>query len=147
VVAARREPTLVLAPAREATRPGKPDPAATPVVSWPAAERSGWRADTARAAADQRATWRAAAARRAAERPAAEPAPARPSAPDRPAPARRPLLRRTRRMVRRLITLCLVLLVLAVAAVVGTATLAGTTPDRVLDRVTVVLEQIRNGGS
>jgi len=40
-----------------------------------------------------------------------------------------------------------VLTVLAVAAVTGVAALFDTSPDRVLSRVTVVLEQIRNGGT
>ena len=154
VVAARREPTLVLAPAREPDRAG---PAPTPMVSWPGTERSSWRADTARAAADQRATWRAAVDRKAVDRKAADRKAADRKAADRavekapaerPAPApRRPVLRRTRRMIRRLITLCILLTLLAFAVVSGTAMLAGTTPERVLDQVTVVLEQIRNGGS
>lgn len=153
VVAARREPTLMLAPADL----GEPDP--DPVVTWRGAPRTSWREDNARAAAAQRETWqRAAEKKRAADRdrnptrPSTGQAVIRPSEP-RPAPApapkppRRPLFRRTRRMIRRLIVLCILLTVVVSGLVYGASMFAGTTPDRIVDRVTVVLEQVRNGGS
>jgi hypothetical protein len=182
VVPARREPTLMLAPADLA----EPDP--DPVLTWRGAPRTSWREDNAEAAARQREAWRAeraakrtapgratavressrepareqSTARAASERAAAEerrgtrpstgravirpaePVPAAPAAA--PAP-RRKLFRRTRRMIRRLVVLCIVLTLLAFGVVSGASMFAGTSPDRILDRVTVVLEQVRNGGS
>lgn len=119
----RREPTLVLAPARrEPTRAYEPEPRPAPRPSTP--DKSWWRG-TAPARTEER-----------------------PSTPDTPRPApRKPLFRRTRRAIRRLITLVVVLTVLAIGAVVGGAALLDTSPDRVLDKVTVVLEQVRNGGT
>ena len=119
----RREPTLVLAPARrEPTRGYEPEPRPAPR---PSTLDSNW--------------WRGTAPARTEDRP---------STPDTPRPApRKPLFRRTRRAVRRLITLVVVLVVLAIGAVVGGAALLNTSPDLVLDKATVVLEQVRNGGT
>jgi serine/threonine-protein kinase len=114
----RREPTLVLTPARR-----EPTTAYEPAKAYrPSTPDKNW--------------WRGTEP--------AEPV-ARPSTPD--TPRRKPLFRRTRRAIRRLITLLVVLAVLAIAAVVGGAALLDTSPDRVLDKVTVVLEQVRNGGT
>ncbi|HEY6749066.1 MAG TPA: protein kinase [Mycobacteriales bacterium] len=70
-----------------------------------------------------------------------------PSTPD-PAPApRRPLFRRTRRLIRRLIAMVVVLLTLAVVAVVGLAALMDTTPNQVVNRVVFLLDQVHDVGS
>ena len=49
-------------------------------------------------------------------------------------------------MVRRLVTLVAVLLTFAAVALVGTAALFDTTPGRVADRVSAIVDQIRGGG-
>ena len=80
----------------------------------------------------------------------------RPSTPD-PAPApapqpvqkapHKPLFRRTRRMIRRLIAMLVVLATLAVLAVVGISAVFNSTPDQVMNRVVVILDQVRGAGS
>jgi Protein kinase domain len=55
--------------------------------------------------------------------------------------------RRLGRMLRRLIALVVVLGVLAVLALVGVSALFDTTPDQVMNRVVVILDQARGGGS
>jgi type II secretory pathway pseudopilin PulG len=50
-------------------------------------------------------------------------------------------------MLRRLIALVVVLGVLSVLALVGVSALFNTTPDRVMNRVVVVLDQVRGAGS
>jgi hypothetical protein len=57
------------------------------------------------------------------------------------------LARRLTRMLRRLIALVVVIGVLAVLALVGVSAVFDTTPDRVLDRVVVILDQVRGAGS
>jgi hypothetical protein len=57
------------------------------------------------------------------------------------------LVRRLTRMLRRLIALVVVLGVLSVLALVGVSALFNTTPDRVMNRVVVVLDQVRGAGS
>ena len=57
------------------------------------------------------------------------------------------LVRRLSRMLRRLIALVVVLGVLAVLALVGVSALFDTTPDRVMDQVVVILDQVRGVGS
>jgi hypothetical protein len=49
-------------------------------------------------------------------------------------------------MVRRLVTLVVLLVTVAVVAVVGAAALFHTTPARVTDRVAVLIDQVRAGG-
>jgi hypothetical protein len=71
----------------------------------------------------------------------------RPAAPVTPPPPPRPRAGRAlRRMVRRLVTLVAVLLTFAAVALVGTAALFDTTPGRVADRVSAIVDQIRGVG-
>ncbi|HST66315.1 MAG TPA: hypothetical protein VLM05_14110, partial [Mycobacteriales bacterium] len=118
---ARREPTLVLAPA---TAPAPATPAPAPSTSDRERDRD-------------RAWWRGTP-------PPSTPDPAPAPAP-RPAP--RKLFRRTRRMIRRLIALLAVLLTLSVVAVVGLSALLNTTPDRLVNRVVFFLDQLHGVGS
>jgi hypothetical protein len=92
-------------------------------------------------------------------RPAAPPQP-RPSTSDRPpapstsdpkpsavAVAGGRLARRLGRMLRRLIVLVVVLGILSVLALVGISALFNTTPDKVMNRVVVILDQVHGAGS
>jgi hypothetical protein len=124
----RREPTLALAPARrEPTRAYEPPPAAPARPSTsdspdaPAATRRPSTPDTSRPAAGN---WRPAGSGLGAQ-----------------------LARRLARMLRRLIALVVVLGVLAVVALVGISALFDTTPNQVMNRVVVILDQVRAAGS
>jgi Protein kinase domain len=57
------------------------------------------------------------------------------------------LARRLVRMLRRLIMLVVVLGILAVLALVGISALFNTTPDKVMNRVVVILDQVHGAGS
>jgi hypothetical protein len=50
-------------------------------------------------------------------------------------------------MLRRLVALLVVIGVLAVLALVGVSALFDTTPDQVMNRVVVILDQVRGAGS
>ena len=116
--ATEREPTRVLpVEVRPADRPA-------PVAAAPADSRPG----------------RPALVRR--RRPAA----VLPPAPAAPARGRTGVGRALRRMTFRLVTLVAVLLTFAVVALVGTAALFNTTPDRVAARVSELVDLVRAGG-
>ena len=116
---ARREPTLTMAPVRrEPTKTYEPRPA-TPQPR-PSTSDKPW-------------------------------VPAAPSTPD-PKPsaiatAGGRLARRLGRMLRRLIMLVVVLGILSVLALVGVSALFNTTPDKVMNRVVVILDQVHGAGS
>ncbi len=116
---ARREPTLTMAPVRrEPTKTYEPRPA-TPQPR-PSTSDKPW-------------------------------APAAPSTSD-PKPsaiatAGGRLARRLGRMLRRLIMLVVVLGILSVLALVGVSALFNTTPDKVMNRVVVILDQVHGAGS
>ena len=57
------------------------------------------------------------------------------------------LARRLGRMLRRLVMLVVVLGILAVLALVGISALFNTTPDKVMNRVVVILDQVHSAGS
>ena len=57
------------------------------------------------------------------------------------------LARRLGRMLRRLIMLVVVLGILAVLALVGISALFNTTPDQVMNRVVLILDQVHGAGS
>jgi hypothetical protein len=81
----------------------------------------------------QKAGWRA-------------PEPAAPKAhPVRAAQSR--AVRRLTRMIRRLIGMVVLLAMLAVLALVGSSAVFNSSPDKVLNRVVVVFDQIRGAGS
>jgi hypothetical protein len=79
-----------------------------------------------------------------------------PSTPD-PAPApaavrpaaapRKPVFRWARRLIRRLIAMLVVLATLAVLGLVGISALFNSTPDQVMNRVVLILDQVRGAGS
>jgi hypothetical protein len=115
--ATEREPTAVLTPARR-----EPTLVMAPAEPTPAAPRP---------STSDKAWWRG------------TPPPSTPDA----KPARRKLFRRTRRMIRRLIAMVAVLLTLTIVAVVGLAALMDTTPNDVLNRVVVILDQVHDVGS
>jgi protein kinase-like protein len=116
---ARREPTLMMAPVRrEPTKTYEPRPA-TPQPR-PSTSDKPW-------------------------------TPAAPSTSD-PKPsaiatAGGRLARRLGRMLRRLIMLVVVLGILSVLALVGVSALFNTTPDKVMNRVVVILDQVHGAGS
>jgi hypothetical protein len=116
---ARREPTLTMAPVRrEPTKTYEPRPA-TPQPR-PSTSDKPW-------------------------------TPAAPSTSD-PKPsaiatAGGRLARRLGRMLRRLIMLVVVLGILSVLALVGISALFNTTPDKVMNRVVVILDQVHGAGS
>jgi len=62
-------------------------------------------------------------------------------------PAQSRIVRRLLGMVRRLVALVVVLGILAVLGLVGVSALFDTTPDRVMNRVVLILDQVRGGGS
>jgi hypothetical protein len=86
-----------------------------------------------------------------APRPSTPDGPLRPSTSDRKqgavAAAATAAVRRLTRMLRRLIALVVVIVVVFVVALVGGSAVAGTSPDRMLNRVVVILDQVRGGGS
>ncbi len=114
---ARREPTLTMAPVRR--EPTKVyEPPAAPLVQ---------------------------------ARPSTSDKPSAPSTSD-PKPsavaaAGGKLARRLGRMLRRLVMLVVVLGILAVLALVGISALFNTTPDKVMNRVVVILDQVHGAGS
>jgi len=57
------------------------------------------------------------------------------------------LARRLGRMLRRLVMLCVVIGILAVLALVGVSAAFNTTPDKVMNRVVLILEQVHAVGS
>jgi hypothetical protein len=57
------------------------------------------------------------------------------------------LARRLGRMLRRLVMLVVVLGILATLALVGVSALFNTTPDKVMNRVVVILDQVHAVGS
>ena len=124
--AAEREPTAVLAPARReptlVMAPARREPTkAFEPAPQPAPQPS----------TQDKAWWRGTPP---------------PSTPD-PKPVRPKLFRRTRRMIRRLIAMVVVLLTLAIVAVVGLSALFGTTPNQVVDQVVVLLDEVQGVGS
>jgi hypothetical protein len=121
---ARREPTLTLAPVRR-----EPTRAYEPVQPRPSTP------DTLRppSTSDRRPDpW-------SDPRPDPRPGPV--------AAGTRAAARRLARMLRRLIALLVVLAVLAVLGLVGVSALFDTTPDQVMNRVVVILDQVRGAGS
>ena len=116
----RREPTLTMAPVRrEPTRTYEPRPAPAAPEPQPSTSDRPWTA--APSTSDRKPNVVAAAGGR--------------------------LARRLGRMLRRLIMLVVVLGILSVLALVGVSALFNTTPDKVMNRVVVILDQVHGAGS
>ena len=116
---ARREPTLTMAPVRrEPTKTYEPRPA-TPQPGPSTSDKP----------------WTPAAPSTSNPKPSAI------------ATAGGRLARRLGRMLRRLIMLVVVLGILSVLALVGVSALFNTTPDKVMNRVVVILDQVHGAGS
>jgi hypothetical protein len=116
----RREPTLTMAPVRrEPTRAYEPRPAA-PAEPGPSTSDKPW-TPPAPSTSDPKPSAVAAAGGR--------------------------LARRLGRMLRRLVMLVVVLGILSVLALVGISALFNTTPDKVMNRVVVILDQVHGAGS
>ena len=118
----RREPTLTMAPVRR-----EPTKAYEPGSAAPAASRPGPSTS---------------------DKPWTPPAPSTSDPkPGLVAAAGGRLARRLGRMLRRLIMLVVVLGILSVLALVGISALFNTTPDKVMNRVVVILDQVHGAGS